>query len=120
MFEKRVNNMPDKYRWCEWRETATQNGVSYSTFTSRLKLGHWTHERAATQPTLASRKRCADDVYALYKGDEHIATGTIAEIADVRKVTVKTMWFYTTTSAAKRTSSKGLRLIPLDYDEFDY
>ena len=40
--------------------------------------------------------------YALYKGEECLAIGTIKEIAEQLKVQVRTIYFYTTKAYKKR------------------
>lgn len=40
--------------------------------------------------------------YALYKGENCLAIGTIKEIAEVMKVKYKTIYFYTTPTYKKR------------------
>lgn len=51
-------------------------------------------------------------MYALYKGDDLLGIGTLAEIAAERGVKVDTIYFYKSPSYRKRTSEdKGLRLV---------
>ena len=55
-----------------------------------------------------------EKIYALYKGDDCIATGTAKEIAEQTGVSVKTIHFYSTPSYKKRVSDKnGRRLIEI-------
>ena len=51
--------------------------------------------------------------YALYKGDELLAFGTIKEISDQLKIKEKTLHYYKTPSYIKRTSEKSRRLIKI-------
>ena len=49
------------------------------------------------------------DEYALYKGDDLLAFGSIKEIADQLKLKENTLLFYKTPSYIKRTSEKKAR-----------
>ena len=51
--------------------------------------------------------------YALYKGDELLAFGTIKEISDQLKIKENTLHYYKTPSYIKRTSEKARRLIKI-------
>ena len=52
--------------------------------------------------------------YALYKGDELLAFGTIKEISDQLKIKENTLLYYKTPSYIKRTSElKARRLIKI-------
>lgn len=52
--------------------------------------------------------------YALYKGDELLATGTKREIAEKLGISVHAVTYYGTPNYAKRTSEKnGRRLVRL-------
>ncbi|MCC7668908.1 MAG: hypothetical protein ABF709_05075 [Leuconostoc pseudomesenteroides] len=42
--------------------------------------------------------------YALYKGDEYLADGTISEISDATGQTIDTLLFYTTPAYHRRVS----------------
>ena len=52
--------------------------------------------------------------YALYKGDELLAIGTVKEIADQIGVTKKTAFHYGTPTYQKRTSDNARRLVRLE------
>lgn len=54
--------------------------------------------------------------YALYKGEECLAIGTIREIAEKMKVKVRTITFYKTPTYKKRckNSKKRLTMVELD------
>ena len=52
--------------------------------------------------------------YALYKGDELLAIGTVREIADQIGVTEKTVFHYGTPTYKKRTSDNSRRLVRLE------
>lgn len=49
--------------------------------------------------------------YAMYKGEELIAIGTIDELAEMRGVKRETIMYYSTPTYAKRVSEKGLRVV---------
>lgn len=55
--------------------------------------------------------------YALYKGDELLAVGTVREIANQIGVTEKTVFHYGTPTYKKRTSKNGRRLVRLEESE---
>jgi DNA-binding CsgD family transcriptional regulator len=55
--------------------------------------------------------------YALYKGDELLAIGTVREIADQVGVTEKTVIHYGTPTYKKRTSENARRLVRLEKTE---
>lgn len=48
--------------------------------------------------------------YALYKGEECLAIGTLKEIAEKMKVKVKTIYFYTTPTYKRRCKKSNNRL----------
>ena len=52
--------------------------------------------------------------YAVYKGEEILAIGTLQEIAEELKVKVKSIKFYGTESYTKRTTDNARRLVCLD------
>ena len=52
--------------------------------------------------------------YALYKGDELLAIGTVREIAIQIGVTEKTVFHYGTPTYQKRTSENARRLVRLE------
>ena len=52
--------------------------------------------------------------YALYKGDELLAIGTVREIAIQIGVTEKTVFHYGTPTYQKRTSESARRLVRLE------
>lgn len=55
------------------------------------------------------------NVYALYKGDELLAMGTVPEIAKLMGVIERTIWFYgTPTYAKRRPTFNARRLIKID------
>lgn len=51
--------------------------------------------------------------YALYKGEELLATGTKREIAEQLGVSPSTVGYYGTPVYARRTSENGRRLVEL-------
>jgi DNA-binding CsgD family transcriptional regulator len=52
--------------------------------------------------------------YALYKGDELLAIGTVREIANQIGVTEKTVFHYGTPTYKKQTSENARRLVRLE------
>lgn len=52
--------------------------------------------------------------YALYKGDDLLAIGTMKEIAEQMGVKYRTIMYYKTPSQSKRTKGNGRILIPLE------
>ena len=52
--------------------------------------------------------------YALYKGDELLAMGTVREIAKQLGIREKTIRFYGSPSQEKRSSNKARRLIKIE------
>jgi len=50
-------------------------------------------------------------VYALYKGEELVADGTIYDIAEQTGISTKTLYFYRTPSWKKRTTENAKRLV---------
>ena len=55
--------------------------------------------------------------YALYRGDEFIMVGTVAEIAEKQHVKENTIKFYASPCHRRRTKRKGYILIKVDDDE---
>lgn len=111
--------------WCEWSTVATVHGISWTLFHNRIRHQNMTAEEAATKPPSRQNARRENAVYTMYKGEKEVATGTIAELAKLRGVQERTMWFYTTTSGRKRalTFKKGLRLVLVEgggEGEYDY
>ena len=58
-----------------------------------------------------------NQIYALYRGEDYLADGTLDELAQFLGVKRKTVQFYMTPSWLKRTSENALRLFELDDDE---
>ena len=54
--------------------------------------------------------------YALYKGEELLAIGTIKEIAEQMEVKYRTIMYYKTPSQKKRAKGNSRILIPLEED----
>lgn len=52
--------------------------------------------------------------YAIYKGEEIMAMGTIQEIANELKINKKSVMFYGTNTYKERTSESARRLVCLD------
>jgi len=50
-------------------------------------------------------------VYALYKGEDIVADGTIYDIAEQTGISTKTLYFYRTPSWKKRTTGNAKRLV---------
>lgn len=56
--------------------------------------------------------------YALYKGDEILAIGTVNEIAKELNIKKETVFYYRTPTHKKRSKSDNCRiLVPLDDEE---
>lgn len=55
--------------------------------------------------------------YALYKGDELIAIGTIKELAKMQGVKEETIRYYTSKVYRKRTTEEGYRVIKLEEED---
>lgn len=55
--------------------------------------------------------------YALYRGENLLAMGTIAEISKVMGIKPNSVMFYLFPSYGKRTSEKARRLIEVEGDE---
>ena len=53
-------------------------------------------------------------IYALYKGDEFIDIGTIDYLANLLKVTKKTIMFYSSPTYLKRTKGNGWVVIKVE------
>lgn len=112
----------DKHNWSFWSSIAEPNGITKDLFTRRIRVHKMSQERAATLPKQLHKKRGSFAEYAFYKGDNLIASGTVAEIAAQQKVTEMAIWAYTTPSRITGRSTSKYRLVPIDvdYDEFDY
>lgn len=52
-------------------------------------------------------------IYAVYKKDKYITSGSIYEIAEYLKVNLKTVKFYLSNVHLKRSSEKAIRLIEI-------
>lgn len=55
--------------------------------------------------------------YALYKGDDLLAVGTVEEIAEHMNVSIRTVWFYQTPTYKKRRKHNFRELVKLSEDE---
>ena len=56
-----------------------------------------------------------EKIYALYRGEKFLATGTKKELAELLNVKVETVSFYATPSYKKRTNeAKSRRLVCVD------
>ena len=56
-------------------------------------------------------------IYAMYKGDELLATGTAQELAEVDGVALKTIYWRTSPTNMKRDGGKRKVVIRLEDDE---
>ena len=56
-------------------------------------------------------------IYAMYKGEELLATGTAQELANADNVTVKTIYWRTSPTNIKRDGGKRKVVIRLEDDE---
>ena len=56
-------------------------------------------------------------IYAMYMGDELLATGTAQELADADNVTIKTIYWRTSPTNMKRDGGKRKVVIRLEDDE---
>lgn len=57
--------------------------------------------------------------YALYKGEDLLAIGTIKEIADKMKVGIRTIYFYQTPTYKNRGKDNRRVLVKLEGEEDD-
>jgi len=55
-----------------------------------------------------------NQIFALYRGEDYLADGTLDELAQFLGVKRKTVQFYMTPTWLKRTSENALRLFKLD------
>lgn len=95
------------------KEVAKSNGLNLNTIKSRIRNG-WTRERAINKRYAPKSRK----IYALYKGDELIETGTLAELAELEGVKYSTMYFRTTPTYENRTKGKNYKtLTELDDSE---
>ena len=53
-------------------------------------------------------------IYALYKGDEFIDMGTIQYLANLIKVSVRSIKFYSTPTYLKRTNGNGWVVVKVE------
>lgn len=107
----RYNLTPEDYA------AARSYGVPRTVVYSRMELG-WDIKKALSEPVNKRRQR----LYALYKGEELLADGTMDEIADELGVARETVVFYGTNAykhrLAKRKNPKNYReLVYLGDDE---
>ena len=55
--------------------------------------------------------------YALYKGEEILAIGTVKEIAEELGIKESSVYYYNTQTYRKRTSEKARRLVKIEEEE---
>ena len=58
-----------------------------------------------------SRRKMESEIYAMYKGDDLLVTGTLEEIADHQNMSVSNVRFMTYPSYHKRSSRRNRRLV---------
>lgn len=101
----------NKRKWSKWKGVCNETGVTYENFVKRLSYG-WSCEKAATVPV---KKRNGE--YALYKGDDILHCGTIAQIAEKMNVSVNTIRFYASPAYQKRCpDGNNMSLVRIEED----
>ena len=107
-----------KYFSREEKKLLRERGISLSTAIRRHNLG-WKKEDILNKPTnrKSNNKDWGNDLYALYKGDEFITTGTAFDIAKVRGVKVDEIKKYTYPSWQKRNKGNALILEYIGRDD---
>lgn len=112
--------MVDKEEHKHWLSVAKNNGIQYVTFMNRIKRNGWDYERAATEKPVRFRDYDVEE-FALYKGDDLLAVGTIYEIADIVNKDVNRLKFMLTPSYEKMivNSKNALLLESIEDDEDD-
>lgn len=112
--------MVDKKEDKHWLSVAKNNGIQHATFMQRVKRDGWDYERAATKKPVKFRDYDIEE-FALYKGDNLLAVGTIYEIAEATSKSINQLRSMLTPKHKKKiTNSKNsLLLEPLEDDEDD-
>lgn len=101
----------ERRNWNKWRDVAESNGVTFQLFYDRMKRG-WFGKQAAQTPV--QRKRAE---YALYRGEELLAVGTVKELAEMRGVSEKTIYFCASPSYLKRVGDSTRRIVVVRLDD---
>ncbi|MEK4700384.1 hypothetical protein MKX47_12375 [Solibacillus sp. FSL R7-0668] len=102
----------------EWLAIAKNNGIPTTTFLVRVKSLKWDYKRAATQSVMP--KRSYKNVeYALYKGDNLLAIGSLEDIAEQTGKTMGALKFMRTPSYERKVenSKNAMILEILENDE---
>lgn len=97
----------------EERKLLEKHNIPKSTFFARVHVMKWDRYKACTKP---AHKKNPDKEYALYKGDELVTIGTVAEIARARGVKEESVLYLKTPSSMKRNNG-GKRMVLVDLDE---
>ena len=93
-----------KYLTEEQTRIAEKNGIERGTWIRRINLG-WDVERAITEPP--KKTTWETSLYALYKGENFIADGTVFEIAEATGKTISAVKALTTPSYEKKVAKHG-------------
>ena len=101
----------ERRNWERWREVAESNGVTFQVFYNRMKRG-WFGKQAACTPV--QRKR---GEYALYRGEELLAIGTVKELAEMRGVSERTIRFCASPAYLKRIVNSSKRIVVVRLDD---
>ena len=97
--------------WRKWRDVAQKNGVTSRVFQQRVKMYGWKEKDAATTKINGRSKRA---IYAIYKGEDLLFTGTVEQCAEELGVKPRTIKFYVTQTYKKRISDNGRAVYRID------
>lgn len=103
----------------EQLKQAAKLGINKDTLYRRVRAGVPPDIACSTQHLSKKRHDWDNEIYALYRGDEFIATGTVYEIAAATKKSVRLIKFYTYNSVKERSSENALKMFYLDRDDED-
>mgnify|MGYP003398946097 CR=1 FL=1 len=62
---------------------------------------------------VVSHSRCKGKIFAMYKKDRYVTSGTVEELAMYLNVNRKTVVYYTSDAHLKRTSENAIRLVEI-------
>ena len=105
---------------------AAQNGITYGDLYRRCYFHQWSPEKAASVPIKHKRKRGEKvkdtQQYAMYKGENLLAIGTLEELSAIRCVKVESIRFYLTQAyrnklARRKRNTNAIELVLLEKED---
>jgi len=97
-------------------ELAKKNGLSYGGLRMRILKG-MDVETAINKPKQKLKKDWDNEIYAMYKGEDLLATGTVYEIAQEVGMSAESVKLHTYPSSQKRNKGKKKILVYIGKDD---